>query len=138
MKKAIGSPSKGKKFRNNINKRHMTKSIEDSKNKVNRNLLFDIDSLSSKYSVTITRGSDGKFGLKYTGNKITGVTSGGPAEVAWEIVPGDRIIRVNNHEISDGITTKQIGSLIQGSGTSLCLEIRRGNDEYRCFEEWSP
>ena len=96
---------------------------------------FDIDSLSSTYSVTITRGSDGKFGLKYTGNKITGVTSGGPAEVAGEIVPGDRIIRVNNHEISDGITTKEVGSLIQGSGTSLCLEIKRGNEEYRCLEE---
>ena len=25
MKKAIGSPAKGKKFRNNINKRHLTK-----------------------------------------------------------------------------------------------------------------
>ena len=43
----------------------------------------------------MTRGTDGKFGLKYTGNKITGVTPGGPAAVVGEIVPGDLIIRVN-------------------------------------------
>ena len=100
-------------------------------------MLFDIDFSSQTYSVKIIRGSDGKFGLKYSGNKITSVAIGGPADVAGEIVPGDRIMRVNNKEISDGNTTRDVGSLIRDSGTCLCLEIKKGNYENICFKEKS-
>ena len=77
--------------------------------------------------MTITRGYNGTFGLRYKGNQITGLKEGEPAEKTGKIEIGDEICFINGTFVGEDATTKEVTSLIGRSQGSVSIILQRGS-----------
>ena len=77
--------------------------------------------------MTITRGYNGTFGLRYKGNQITGLKEGEPAEKTGKIEIGDEILFINGTFVGEDASTKEVTSLIGRSQGSVSIILQRGS-----------
>ena len=77
--------------------------------------------------VTISRGPNGTFGLRYIGNKITFLKAGEPAERTGKIEVGDEILFINGTYVGEDATSIEITSMIGRSQGSVSLILQRGS-----------
>jgi len=98
------------------------KENEDRRNNNNNTESKEIGT-SHRYSVTLVRENNGKFGIDLSGRFIKKIYPGTPAFLNGIMNVGDKLYAVNNKILSDSDREKDTYRMIQNSGPSVYLGL---------------